>query len=205
MPEPSIPLAVLGSLLFSLIGPIGIIPAFVAATAGADRPLKRRIALTATATAALAFAVAVFVGAPAMAAAGTSPSSLILAAGLILTFTALRSIFGGGHAPAAGALPPKPSAGLGISPIAVPGIVTPVGIAVLIIFASYFPGERLAILAVVAAILAADLLAMLAADRFMRHVGVSPLVVLGAIFGVLQAAMGIQFVVNGLMRSPLMQ
>lgn len=109
MPDPSIPLAVLGSLLFSLIGPIGIIPVFAAATAGADRALKRRIAVTATAVATLAFAVAVFVGAPAMAAAGTSSSSLILAAGVILTFTALRSIFGGGHAPAAGSTSPKPS------------------------------------------------------------------------------------------------
>lgn len=81
--------------------------------------------------------------------------------------------------------------------------MTPVGIAVLIIFASYFPGDRLSILTVVAVILAADLLAMLAADRFMRKVGVSPLIVLGAIFGVLQAAMGIQFIVNGLMLSPL--
>lgn len=205
MPEPSIPLAVLGSLLFSLIGPIGIIPVFAAATASADAALTRRTALTAVFTAGVTFAIAVFVGAPAMAAAKTSPAALILAAGFILTATAFRSIFGRAHASPAGTPAPKALPASGVSPIAVPGIVTPVGVAVLIIFATYFPEERLSILAVVVGILVADLAAMLFAKRFMRHVGVSPLLILGAVFGVLQAAMGIQFILNGLLLSPLLR
>lgn len=44
----------------------------------------------------------------------------------------------------------------------------------------------------------ANLLAMLSAQWFMRVIGPTPLTVLGAIFGVLQAAMGVDMIVSGL-------
>ena len=85
-------------------------------------------------------------------------------------------------------------------PIAIPGIVTPVGVAVLIIFVSYFPAlaDKLAIMGVVAAILTLNLGAMLVARWFMTNVGAAPLLVLGAVFGVLQAAMGVEMLISGL-------
>ncbi len=148
--------------------------------------------------------VAVFVGAGAMAGVGTSRSSLIIAAGLILTLTALSNIFGAGAA-AKDAQPGPPTAALGFMPIAIPGIVTPVGVAVLIIFVSYFPSmaDRLAIMGVVTAIMVLNLAAMLGARWFMARVGAAPLLVLGAIFGVLQAAMGVEMLVSGIALSRL--
>lgn len=196
------PLAVLGSLLFTLIGPIGLMPAFAMLTKGADLGARLKLGGAAVGIAAIALALAVWVGAPAMQKAGTSPSSLIIAAGVILLLTALRSIFGtkGAQAPPAGE---PPSMAVALSPLAIPCIVTPVGVAVVIIFATYFPAARMEIFMVVLAILAANLLAMLLSGAFMRSIGMAPLLVLGSVFGVLQAAMGVEFLTSGLMRSAL--
>lgn len=205
MTSSGVPLPLLGGLLFSLIGPVALLPLFASVTAGADSRLRLRIALTAAAAATATIAVAVFVGAGAMAGAGTSSSSLIIAAGLILLLTAFRNIFGAGGGARSAANAP-PTTALGVMPIAIPGIVTPVGVAVLIIFVSYFPStaDKLAIMGVVAVIMLLNLVAMLGARLFMERIGAAPLLVLGAVFGVLQAAMAIEMIVSGLTLSRLM-
>lgn len=89
-----------------------------------------------------------------------------------------------------------------LTPLAIPGIATPVGVAVLIIFVSYFPAteQQLAMLVVVIGVMAINLVAMLSSQAFMEKVGPAPLVVLGA---VLQAEMGFQFIINGLLLTAL--
>ncbi len=165
-----------------------------------------RIALVALLTSLATLTLAVFVGATAMAKAGTSPSSLIIAAGLILTLTALRNFFGAATHIARDQEKPV-TAALGFSPIAIPGIVAPVGVAVLIIFASYFPStaDKLAIMGVVVAIMLLNFVAMLGAQWFMARIGAAPLLVLGAVFGVLQAAMGVEMLVSGIRLAALTQ
>lgn len=205
MTSTALPLSLLGSLLFTLMGPIAIMPLFATVTAGADDRLARQIAFRAYLVSLATLAVAVFVGAGAMGGVGTSNSSLIVAAGLILTLTALRNIFGAA-ASTKPDQPSPPSIALGFMPIAIPGIVTPVGVAVLIIFVSYFPAlaDKLAIMGVMSAIMTLNLGAMLLARWFMTHVGAAPLLVLGAIFSVLQAAMGIEILMSGLLLSRLL-
>jgi multiple antibiotic resistance protein len=204
MSQTALPLSTLGSLLFTLMGPIAAIPLFAGATAGADRALQVKIALTAYAVALIGLAVAVFIGAGALAGWGVSPPSLIIAAGLILSLTALRNIFGAGHGPAGE--PPAPTVSTGFSPIAIPGLVTPMAVAILVIFVSYFPSssDKLSVMGVAAAIMTVNLGAMLCAHWFMRVIGPAPLVVLGAVFGVLQVAMGIEMIISGVMRSKLL-
>jgi multiple antibiotic resistance protein len=201
MSETTLPLATLGSLLFTLMGPVATIPLFAGATAGAERALQVKIALLAYGVSLISLAVAVFIGAGSLAGWGVSPPSLIIAAGLILTLTALRGIFQN-HAPSAGDAP-APQLATGFSPVAIPGLVTPMAVAILVIFVSYFPstGDKIAIMSVAAAIMTLNLGAMLCAHWFMSVIGVAPLVVLGAVFGVLQVAMGIEMVISGLMRS----
>ncbi len=204
MTEHVLPLPILGSLLFTLMGPIAAIPLFAANTAGADAALRRRIALRAYLFALIGLAVAVFLGASAMAAWRVSPPALIIAAGLILTLMSLRTILGGGQDPRSGPVP-APTLANAFSPIAIPGLVTPMSVAILVIFVSFFPTmpDRLVILAVAAGIMTLNLGAMLAANWFMRVIGPAPLIVLGAVFGVLQAAMGVQMIVSGLALLPL--
>jgi multiple antibiotic resistance protein len=204
--DATLPLGLLASLLFTLMGPIAVIPAFASVTAGADRALQRRIALAAGGVAIAALTIAVFVGASAMAKAGTSSSSLIIAAGLILILTAVRNMFAAAPGSSSGAAErPTPRLGHAVSPIAIPGMVTPVGIAVLIIFVSYFPtfADKVAIMAIASAIIVANIGAMLGAHWFMTRIGMTPLVILGSVFGVLQVAMGYEMLFSGLAHSRL--
>jgi multiple antibiotic resistance protein len=205
MDQSSLPLGTLGALLFTLMGPIAAIPLFAKATAGADRALQRQIGLRACLVALAALAIAVFIGAGVLSGWGVSPASLIVAAGIILLMTALRNVLGAGGVAAPEGDRPPPGLATAMSPIAIPGLVTPTGVAVLVIFVSYFPGlpDKLAVMGVAAGLMALNFLAMLAANWVLRVVGASPLLVLGAVFGVLQAAMGVEMVLSGVRRSGL--
>ena len=203
--EETLPLGRLALLLFTLMGPIGLIPAFDAATSGRDAVDRRRIAVQVFVFSLIGLALAVFLGTAVMARVGTTPPSLIIAAGTILVITALRNIL----ASASGGIPsaaPRPAPEAlprwmpALSPITVPGLVTPVVVAVLVIFTTVFPAtsSRLAILAVAGGLMVLNLAAMLGARAFMHRIGMAPLLLLGAVFGVLQVALGIEFVADGM-------
>lgn len=187
-------------LLFNMMGPIGVIPLFASLTAKLDRPVRTGMALRATLLSLAALAVAVFVGAGVLDAWGISRGSLILAAGLIVTLSALQPLLFKQKAASAGdASAPSPRE-LATSPLAFPTIVSPKAVAVLIIFVAYFPAmeAKLAVFAVAGAMLLLNFLGMLAAGWFMATIGMVPLLVLGAVFGVLQVALGVEMLVDGL-------
>lgn len=201
--EPGFPIAKLATLAFMMMGPIGLIPLFAGLTAGADAGLRRRIALGAFGYACVALCIAVAIGAGVLAAWGASRPALVIAAGLLLALASLRNLLAPPRAPeAAGAAsaPPPPPAGIALSPIAFPSIVTPHGVGVLIVFVAYAPelAIKLSILAVGLAIMVLDLFAMLYADRLMRAIGTVPLTILGAVFGVLQLALGVEMIASGI-------
>lgn len=202
--DEAVPLGRLALLLFTLMGPIGLMPAFDAATTGRDKAQRRRIALQVLVFSLTGLALAVFLGTAVMARVGTTPPSLIIAAGAILAITALRNILAAGTGGSPAAPGPAPEAlprwMPALSPITVPGIVTPVVVAVLVIFTTVFPStsSRLAILAVAVGLMVVNLVAMLGARWFMSRIGMAPLLLLGAIFGVLQVALGIEFLADGI-------
>jgi multiple antibiotic resistance protein len=188
-------------LLFNMMGPIGVIPVFAALTAQMDDETRRSVARRATFLAFCALALAVFLGAAMLKAWGISNGSLILAAGVIVTLTALLSLVSpqaGVAASSQGATPASPQQ-LAVTPLAFPALVTPRAVGVLIIFVAFFESaaERLVLLAVAVLILVLDYIGMRAARWFMASIGMTPLLVLGAVFGVLQVALGVQMMVEG--------
>ena len=198
------------ALLFMMMGPISVMPGFAMLTQPAEPALARRIAVRAAMYAAIAVVLAVLLGYSLLTGWGASPASLIIAAGLLLLLSSLGHVM----APAAPAAPPPaaeprpaPALGIALSPLAFPMIVTPPAIGVLIIFTAYFreDGQQLLILAIGLAIVLLDLLAMLAARRIMSWIGMVPLRILGAVFGVLQVALAVEFIVSGIARSPLLR
>lgn len=200
----AVPLGRLALLLFTLMGPIGLMPAFDGAMRGRDGKDRLRAALQVTAFALAALGLAVFLGAAAMARVGTTPPSLIIAAVTILAVTALRNILAAGQPPAAPPSQTPPEALPGwvpaLTPLAIPGLVSPVVVAILVIFTTSYPepGHRFAILGVALAVMAFNLVAMLGARSFMHHVGMAPLLLLAAVFGVLQVALGIEILSDGI-------
>ena len=185
-------------LLFNMMGPIGVIPAFAGLTAGMSVEDRRMMANRAALLAFLALVAAVFMGTAMLDSWSISKGSLIFAAGLIVTLTALQQVFGlhgGGGAPAAGQTPRQ----LAVSPLAIPTIASPRPIAVLIIFVAYFPAlpGKLTVLAVAGLMLLLNIWGMRNAQWFMAKVGMTPLLVLGAVFSVLQVALGVEMLANG--------
>ncbi len=192
------PVELLLALLFNLMGPISIMARFAAVTREFENATRRRVAVTASVTSLLAMAIAIALGSSMLSRFQIDRGSLILAAGVVLALASLRSIY---PAEKTGDASPHGDGGVAvaISPIAVPGIVTPSAVGLLVIFASYFPTfeARLMIFAAVAVVIALNLLAMIYAHAFLAAIGVAQLVVLGAVFGILQVALAIQMIISG--------
>jgi len=187
-------------LLFNMMGPIALIPAFAGMTAGMDSETRKAVARRASLLSLAALAIAVFLGAGVLQGWGISKGSLILTAGIIMTLGVLKSMLFAQVKEAGSQAAPKQPKDLAVSPLAFPTIVTPQAVAVLIIFIAYFPAleAKLAIFAVAVVIMTINFGAMHAAHWFMAKIGMVPLLVLGAVFGVLQVALGVEMISDGL-------
>lgn len=186
-------------LLFNMMGPIGVIPLFAALSADMDQAARIRMARRAAGLGFAALFLAVFLGSVMLGAWGISKGSLIFAGGLIVTSTALLPLLwnGSGSTPAAAAK--QTAEQLAVTPLAFPGLVTPRAIGVLIIFVAFFPTleGKLTVLAVAGGMMLMNLVGMRYAHWFMQNVGMTPLLVLGAVFGVLQVSLGIEMMADG--------
>lgn len=203
----AVPLAKLGPLLFMMMGPVAVMPVFAGVTAKAEPALRLRLALAATGAAAAALTLAVLSGASALEGWGATPASLIIAAGILLTIAAMRGVLGFGQ-PASGAAEPQPpTMRLALAPLAFPTMVPPHAIGVMVIFVAYFPqpSQKAVILAVALSILLVNFLAMLVARHVLAVIGLVPLIIMGAVFNVLQVALGIEMILSGIKLSNLLR
>ncbi len=195
------------TFLFLMLGPFKIIGPFAAMTAGRDRTFKHRLALEATIVSAIGTIAAVMLGTKILRKWGVSVGALLLTAGIVLFLVALRPVMEQ-YAPQEAGTPPPVSgpapktSSLAYSPLAFPTIVTPYGIAVLVMMVTLAGGDPtkiLRILGLVGLVLALDLAAMLAADRVLRTPLVKPVLgTIGSVMSVLQVALGVQAVVGAL-------
>jgi len=203
------------TFLFLTIGPLKVIGPFAAMTRGRDAAFKRRLAFQGTVIALFAALAAATIGANTLHKWGVSAGALLLTAGIVLFLVALMPVLeqyapqherrpdpsDGGDGGDAGTAASPPSA-LTFSPLAFPTIITPYGIAVLVLEVTLAGSDTttvLAILGIAAAVLVLDLLAMLSADRILSTPLVaSALRIVGSVMGVLQVALGVQTVVRAL-------
>jgi len=204
VPIKHVPVAQVFTFLFLMLGPFKIIGPFAKMTKDADAAATRQTALWGTLFASLALAVAAFLGNSILDNYGIPLPVLALSAGIILFLVALLGILQQfmpltthteGNAAAAPIEPLKTA----LTQLAFPTIVTPYGIATLVVFLalSQSPEARLTIGAVVLAIMLLNLAVMLAARRIMPVLGIL-LPILGAVLGVVQVALGLQIIHNSL-------
>jgi multiple antibiotic resistance protein len=197
------PLGQVFTLLFLMLGPFKIIGPFLKVTEGADDRLARQIALWATIFAALALLVAGVLGETFLSSYGVPLPVLALAGGVILFLVALKNVLEQFAPPEAlhdtAAARPDAVMKVALRPLAFPSIVTPYGIAALIVFLAFSQTleGRLTIGAVVVAIMALNLAVMLVARRLPAVVTLV-LTILGAVLGVVQVAIGLQIINNAL-------
>jgi len=197
------------TFLFVMLGPLKVIGPFAAMTAGWDESLKRRLAFRAIAIAAIGSLAAVTLGAMLLENWGVSLGAILLTTGIVLFLVALQLVmqqYAPHHEVAKDAVhssspvaTSSPSA-LAFAPLAFPTIVTPYGVALLILLVTMRAGRPAIILEIVgitALVLALDLVAMLTADRILTTRFVRPaLVILGSVLSVLQIALGVQIIVE---------
>ena len=189
------------TILFMLLGPIKLIASFARVTQEMDAALKRSIAVRASLIASALCALIALAGDTLLVRYHISIDALRIAAALVLLISALQVIFPHPQptAPASGA---PATIQLAASPIAVPGIVPPAGVAAILIFAMLAPqnpGLMLAVAISLAVLMALDFLVMYFIDGIMKVPGLTlVLTVLGAVLIFIQVCLAFEVLLRAL-------
>ena len=187
------------ALLFLMLGPIKLLSPFAAATKDCDSIFRFRLATRAFLFSAAAVTIAAALGQQMLDNFAIPVLVLQIAAGLILFLVALQAVM---HQYDLARPPDRtepPTLAHAFSPLAFPTIVTPYGIAAVIILIALAPTTeiRLMVAGVVYFILFVDWLAMLVAHIIVRWFN-PLLLLLGVILGVSQVALGLQLMLGGM-------
>jgi len=198
------PTAQIFTFLFLMLGPIKIIGPFARITRDADAALANRIALRAILFSSLALLLAAFLGESFLDNFNIPLPVLVLSAGIILFLVALLNIIQQFMPPAAHSEEPAgrvhaPDLSMALTPLAFPTIVTPYGIAALVVFLALSPDlkSRLTVGAILLAIMLLNLVVMLMTRHMLPVLNVL-LPILGAVLGVVQVALGLQIIISSL-------
>lgn len=193
MADTKLPLLQLFMLLFTLAGPIKMIPVFAGVASKIDPAERTKFAIKAAFIAFLGIVLASFMGGGMLARAGVSREALGTAAGLVLAIVGLLPLIGFEQHPAQEDAPDA----LGF---AFPAILAPHTFALIILYTLYAASSAdiMGVIAVGGALMTVNLLAMLGAGWIMRKIGMTPLRVFGAVFGIIQLAIGVEILFWGL-------
>ena len=188
-------------LLLIGIGPkIALVP-FLEATADMPEATKRRVLRKMLTTATTVAVLLLILGGLLTRLLHFSPGALGVASGIILLVIALAMILGrptgsGGDHPVEG----RDSLQVAVFPLAVPYLLNPAGIVVLVTLSA--EASSIAVLAVavgvLVAVLAFDVLVFREAVHVSSKLDASRMLVTEKVFGFLLAALGVQLVLNGL-------
>lgn len=193
------------TFFFLTLGPKAVIAPFARSTAGLDPTARRNVALVTTGISLLSIVIAATIGVRVLSNWGVSTGALLIAAGVILFLIALESIRDQYESTDQDRQSAKPDEGPSIRKIAFklafPYVVSPYGVAVVILVLTsrpqFVPIEP--ILAMLGGIMLLNLLVMLNAHRIAGSPYIGPaFAVVGAVLGVLQAALGVQAILVGL-------
>jgi len=194
MTNGAMPWSTLFGLLFMTMGPIRAITVFSAFGESDDAPGQRALAARSVGLVAIAFTVALLLGDQTLTRWSVGLPALIAAAGIIIIVLLLQAIL----APRS----PMPQAGsaanMRAADVAFPGLFPPIAVALPIIFAAAAPGltNKAIIFGLGMLVLALNWLAMRHAFSILKAIGPTSLQLFGAVFGVLQIALGIEFVLD---------
>ena len=186
--------------LFVVIDPIGLTPVFIALTQGADAAHRRAVGIRACITALAILMLFAFFGEAVLGFIGISMSAFRISGGLLLFITALDMLFERRtkrrEDKVEDEVMPDPS----IFPIAIPLIAGPGAIATIILLVGHSAGalETAMILGVLVIVLLMTLACFFVAGPIERALGHVGIVVVTRLFGMLLAALAVQFVIDGI-------
>jgi multiple antibiotic resistance protein len=187
-------------LVFVTLGPIKLLGPFMQLTHDIDEARTKQIATRAFALGLIAVAVGGFVGRLLVENWQISNAALTLAGGIIFILVGLSIVLQQYQPPHPPPLPLPDARMAAALRVAFPIVATPYGIAAVIALLVNSPDAARsgAIFAILVAVMALNLLSMLYARRIMAGPTILALQIFGAILGVLQVALAVQFILRGL-------
>lgn len=184
------------TILFVVFDPLKVIGPFAAVTRDMERAFCRQLAWRTILFAAIEVIVAGVLGQRTLLSWGIRYAILLLAGGIIWFLLALITVLRP-YFPALQSRPSveRPSLALAFRPLSFPTIVTPYGVATLIILMATMPtlGQQGLLLGLVAVILLLNWVAMIFARPILRRLA-TPLELIGWVLGVLQVALGLNLI-----------
>lgn len=186
--------------LFVIMDPPGLTPLFVALTQGMDSARRRAIALRACLTAAAVLMLFTAFGESLLGFIGISMHAFRIAGGVLLFLTALDMLFERRTKRREDRADDNHHDDPSIFPLAIPLLAGPGAIATVILLAGQQPGWTGygIVVGCTVLVLIMVFLMFLTAGFFERLLGKTGLVVVTRLFGMLLAALAVQFVLDGL-------
>jgi multiple antibiotic resistance protein len=188
------------TFLFLMLGPINVLGPFVKMTEGADDRFRRQLAIRATILSCAALATAAVVGERTLRDYSVSLNVLALTGGLVLSAVAFQTILEQFRPVAIDkTVAENLSLDSAVLRLAFPTIVTPYGIAAVIVFIAIATETSTEVLIFLLAlgVLMLDLFAMLIARPLLKWLG-APLLILNAVLAIIQLAFGVQIILTSL-------
>ncbi len=186
--------------LFVIVDPIGLSPLFIALTQGMTDDERRRVGRRALLISFLLLLAFGLFGESLLTAIGISIPAFRISGGLLLFLTALDMLFER-RSDRRERQANEPSADPSVFPLAMPLIAGPGALTTMILLTSRNSGDIPALVGinlVMVAVLALVYLAFRLSGLFARALGQTGIVVLTRLFGILLAALSVQFVLDGL-------
>jgi len=194
---------------FVTIDPVGVVPFFIALTAGYSKAARRAAALKGVAIAAVILLVFTLIGQPLLHYLGISLAAFRIAGGALLFLLAVDMVVareGGIRAPTPkeeeDAAQRRPD--VAVFPLAIPLIAGPGAIASTILLQAQNAGDPLAqamIAGIMLGVLALAVICFYAAEPIMSLLGLTGVNVLSRVLGIVLAALAVNNIVEGLRAS----
>ena len=187
-------------LLLIGVGPkIALVP-FLAVTKGMDDVTRASVTRKMLTTAASVAVLLVVLGELLRRLLHFSTGALAIAGGLVLVIIAVSMVLSSGEPVAQRAMQEVDPAQLAVFPLAVPYLLNPAGIVVLVTESAEAGsvGHLAVVLGLLALVLAIDIVVFRSANRVSEHLDESRMLVTEKVFGFLLAALAVELALNGL-------
>jgi MarC family membrane protein len=188
-------------IFFVTLGPLKVIPSFVQLTQKADRALRRQIAFRSATLATIVILLVATIGQNMVRVWQIRLPAFLIAGGILLFLVALNLVMTQYQPPPLPEESSPPSLDLVVTPLTFPIILPPFGIAialVLMLVSQEIGFNPLVVLGVLVLVMLLNLVGMLAARPILTFLRPITLRVIGFVLGVLQLALGIEWIITGL-------
>lgn len=194
--------------LFVIIDPFGVIPIFIALTRGETKAQRAKIASKATIISLILLLVFAFVGDYLLDSLGISIPSFRIAGGILLLLAAIDMVVAR-HSGISSTTQDEQHEALqrddiSVFPLAIPLIAGPGALVSAVILMREVEGDlmmQLGLIGVLILVVLIMYVCLLLAEPLSKLLGVTGSNVLGRVFGIILAALAVQFIMDGLSQS----